>query len=46
MNNKTLLVITPGQKVQRDAVFNILVAETGDHLASHICSNAGYAYGD
>lgn len=46
MNNKTLLVIVPGQDVQRDAVFNILVAETGEHLASHFCSCAGFAYGD
>lgn len=46
MNNKTLLVIFPGQDVQTDAVFNILVAETGEHLASHFCSCAAYAYGD
>lgn len=46
MNNKTLLVIVPGQDIQRDAVFNILVAETGEHLASHFCSCAGFAYGD
>lgn len=46
MKKKTLLVIAPGQDVQRDAVFNILVAETGEHLASHFCSCAGFAYGD
>jgi hypothetical protein len=46
MNNKTLLVIAPGQDVKRDAVFKIFVAETGEHLASHLCSCAGFAYGD
>lgn len=46
MNNKTLLIIIPGQDTQRDAVFSILVAETGEHLASHFCSNAEFAYGD
>lgn len=45
MNNKTLLVIFPGRDVQTDAVFNILVAETGEHLASHFCSCAVHAYG-
>lgn len=43
---KTLLVITPGREVQMDAVFNLLVAETGEHLASHLCSCAAFAYGD
>lgn len=46
MNNKTLLVIAPGQDVQEDAVFHILIAETGEHLASHFCSGADFAYGD
>ena len=46
MENKTLLVIAPGRDVQSDAVFNLLVAETGEHLASHLCSCAGFAYGD
>lgn len=46
MSKKTLLVIAPGQDVQEDAVFHILVAETGEHLASHVCSQAGFAYGD
>ena len=44
---KTLLVITPpDDKMLRDCVFNILVAETGEHLASHFCSSAGFAYDD
>lgn len=43
---KTLLVITPGQKVYHDCVFHILNAETGEHLASHFCSNYTFAYGD
>lgn len=44
---KTLLVIAPGNNVQwGDRVFNILVAETGEHLASHLCSGPGFAYGD
>ena len=46
MSEKTLLVIVPGRDVQRDCVFNLLVAETGEHLASHICSHEGYAKSD
>ena len=46
MKKKTLLVITPGKNVQRDCVFTIVVAETGEGLASHLCSCAGFAYGD
>lgn len=46
MSNKTLLVITPGRDVQRDCLFNLLVAETGEHLASHFCSCAGFAKSD
>ena len=46
MNNKTLLVIAPGKGVNHDCVFNILVAETGEHLASHFCSNWTFAWGD
>ena len=42
--NKKLLVIHPSEGV--DCLFNILVAETGEHLASHFCSHSGYAYGD
>lgn len=45
-SEKTLLVIVPGRDVNVDAVFHILVAETGEHLASHLCSHFGFAYGD
>ena len=44
---KTLLVIVPGNdEMVQNCRFHILVAETGEHLASHFCSNAGYAYND
>lgn len=43
---KTLLVIAPGKNVDHDCVFNILNAETGEHLASHFCSNWTFAWGD
>jgi hypothetical protein len=47
MKMKTLLVIDPGKdKEQHEGVFNILVAETGEHLASHYCSNWTFAWGD
>lgn len=46
MENKTLLVISPGSDVYQDSVFNILVAETGESLASHFCSHAGWAKSD
>jgi hypothetical protein len=42
----TLLVIDPGRKNYEEGVFDILVAETGEHLASHFCSNYSFAYGD
>ncbi len=42
----TLLVIAPGKGIMHDCLFNLLVAERGEHLASHICSNSGFAYGD
>ncbi len=41
---KTLLIITPSEG--RDCVFNILVAATGEGLASHFCSSEGWAYND
>lgn len=44
--SKTLLVIAPGRNVYRDCVFNLLVAETGEHLASHLCSNYRFAFDD
>lgn len=44
---KTLLVIAPGKNnPYGDCIYNILVAETGEHLASHLCSGPGFAYGD
>lgn len=43
---KTLLIIAPGTNVKQDCVFNLLVAETGEHLASHLCSHYRYAKGD
>ena len=46
MKNKTLLVIAPGRDVRQDAVFNLLVADTGEHLASHLCSHYGFAKSD
>lgn len=45
-NKKTLLVIAPGSNIDHDCVFNLLVAETGEHLASHLCSNSSFAPGD
>lgn len=43
---KTLLVIAPGTDIIQDCVFNLLVAETGEHLASHLCSHYLYARND
>lgn len=43
---KTLLVITPGHEQMTDSPFHLLVAETGQHLASHFCSNWTYAKND
>ena len=43
---KTLLIIVPGREATRDALFNLIVAETGEHLASHFCSNYGFAKSD
>lgn len=44
-NTPTLLVIHPGRSAG-DAVYTILVAETGEPLAFHMCSHAGFAYDD
>ena len=41
-----LLVIVPGRSMMDDAVFHLLVAETGECLASHLCSSASFAKGD
>jgi hypothetical protein len=43
---KTLLVIVPGSTVMQPCVFDILVADTGEHLAAHFCSNSTFAYND
>lgn len=43
---KTLLVITPGTETNHDSPFNLLVAETGEHLASHYCSHYLFAESD
>jgi len=43
---KTLLVITPSRNTTHDCICHILVADTGEHLASHFCSNGSFAYGD
>lgn len=43
---KTTLIIAPGRDVFHDCLFNLLVAETGEHLCSHFCSNYSFAYGD
>ena len=43
---KTVLVIVPGKQQTTDSAFYILVAETGEALASHYCSSAGFAFGD
>lgn len=40
------LIIYPGSKTNRDSVFYLMDPETGECLASHLCSNAGYAKGD
>lgn len=45
MSNPTLLVIHPNRSAG-DAVYTLLVAETGEPLASHMCSHGGFAYGD
>ena len=42
----TLLVVVPGREQMTDAQFHLIVAGTGEHLASHICSHYGYAMGD
>lgn len=43
-NKKTLLVIVPSEGY--DCVFNIVNSETGEGLASHLCSHHGFAYND
>lgn len=46
---KTLLVIVPlkNKRMNSDDIYcSILVAETGEVLASHVCSHQAWAYGD
>jgi hypothetical protein len=43
MSEKTLLVIVPESTVNYDSLFYLIVEETGECLASHLCSHAGYA---
>lgn len=45
MTEPVQLVIAPG-RVRRDAHFHLMVFETGEVLASHICSHYGFAKGD
>ena len=40
------LVIYPGSTVNHDSVFYILDPETGECLASHLCSHSGFAKSD
>ncbi len=48
MSNKTMLVIVKGNSFGNmgDASYHLLVADTGEHLASHVCSHKGYAKSD
>lgn len=41
-----VLVIYPGKDVEQDASFHLLDPETGEHLASHLCSGYWYAKSD
>lgn len=43
MKEPTLLIIYPNQG---DRVYSLIVAETGECLAQHMCSHEGYAMGD
>ena len=45
-NKKTLLVIVSGEQNDWGQHFGLLNSETGEYLASHICSHAGFAYSD
>lgn len=47
MKDKTLLVIAPGNDTPYgDKQYNLLVAGTGELIATHVCSCSGYAYHD
>lgn len=43
---KTLLVIAPGREQVTDSIFYLVVAETGESLCSHFCSNYLFAPND
>lgn len=43
---KTLLVIAQNGRFGDDVVYAILHADTGEFLASHVCSDRCFAYGD
>ena len=40
------LVIYPDSKTHRDSLFYLLNPDTGEVLASHLCSHSGFAKGD
>lgn len=40
------LIIYPDSETHYDAVFHLLDPDTGEHLASHFCSGAGFARSD
>lgn len=44
--DKELLVIVQTGSFGTDAVYGLLVAKTGEFLASHVCSHETYAKGD
>lgn len=43
---KELLIIVPGKEVTTESIFHLLVAKTGEVLATHLCSSSHYAMGD
>jgi hypothetical protein len=43
---KTLLVIYPNSNTMHDSMFYLFIAETGECLYEHLCSNSFFAYGD
>jgi len=44
-SQKTLLVIAPEQTAS-NTCFHLIVAETGECLATHFCTNGSFAYYD
>lgn len=45
MEKKTL-IIYPGKEIYRDSIFSLVDPETGEGLASHLCSGSYFAKGD